>query len=50
MIELVLTKQDVTHLSIVDEVTVTPHAVSTAEKEHETKIKETIDKLLEDWK
>ena len=28
----------------------TPHAVSTAEKEQETKIKETIDKLLEDWK
>lgn len=28
----------------------TPRAVSTAEKEHETKIKETIDKLLEDWK
>ena len=28
----------------------TPGAVSTAEKERETKIKETIDKLLEDWK
>lgn len=28
----------------------TPHAVSTAEKEQETKIKETIEKLLEDWK
>ena len=28
----------------------TPHAVSTPEKERETKIKEAIDKLLEDWK
>lgn len=28
----------------------TPHDVSKAEKEHETKIKETLAKLLEDWK
>lgn len=28
----------------------TPHAVSTAEKEQETKIKDALEKLLEDWK
>lgn len=28
----------------------TPHAVSTAEREQETKIKDAIEKLLEDWK